>query len=441
MSASIAGNGGTGIGGNPIAGGGGALTPIAPVSILGNASGSTAIPTAIPLDSTTMEINGSGALAATGNFSGNISLSGTAVLGTGITGAVGGASAGPAIVINTPSIDYSTFSGNIRNNQFTTTLAPSVNTTNIWENNYSAVVLNGPGVSTGEINAGHAYVQVNSGGSFQTGEVFETSIFNNGGTINSIGNVTALFDNSATGTVTSALGFSGSLTNSNTTAGAIATYKFLSLSPMAGGGSTPTNYYFLANGDANANSSLLGKFCIGAVGVGQAICLIKGGDTSVSTWLFDLENSAGTHLMLMRDDGSCAVSGAWTFSSTALFDGAVTLPSIEIVGGTAPTGTVGTGAGGGGTVAVTGNQNSHVVTVVTGTTPAANAVIALINVGGTSTTDGPNPTISPGNANAAGLGADVWGASSGTGKVYTLNSTTALIASTTYVFNITALNA
>lgn len=246
----------------------------------------------------------------------NISQGGVAVIGTNIVGAVAGQSIGPAVVVNTPSYDYSTVSGNVRNNQFTTTLAPSANTSVIWENDYSAVILNGPGVANGEVNTGHFYVQVNSGASFQTGENVETSTYNQG-IVNGIGSYTALYNNTSAATTTFYKGLSGSLTNSNTNAGAIGNYVFLYLGTMGGGGSLPTNYYFMQNADANAGSALAGHLAVGNIGVGQAWLEAKGPDTSISTWLFDLENSAGTHLMLTRDDGSTAVSGAWSFGSTS----------------------------------------------------------------------------------------------------------------------------
>lgn len=311
--------------------------------------------------------------ATTLSATGNISQSGTAVLGTNITGSVG-QSSGPAIVLAT-SADPSTFVVPVRNNQYATTLTPSTTSSTIWENNYSSVTLNGPGAQNAEVNAGHQYIQVNSGATFGTGENNETSFFNNGGTVNSAGQYTALFNNGAAGTVTQNIGLSGSLTNSNSTAGAIGVYKFISFAPMSGGGSVPTNYSFLSNTEPNASSSLLGKFWIGTVGVGQSIVGIKGTDNLNATWLFDLENAAGTHLMLMRDDGSTAVSGNWSFAGTLTATGLSAGTQVSCLGLSSANVVVTAACGGGGG---SGTVTSIVAgTGLTGGTITTSGTIAL----------------------------------------------------------------
>lgn len=311
--------------------------------------------------------------ATTLSATGNISLSGTAVLGTNIAGSVG-QSSGPAIVLAT-SADPSTFVVPVRNNQYATTLTPSTTSSTIWENNYSSVTLNGPGAQNAEVNAGHQYIQVNSGATFGTGENNETSFFNNGGTVNSAGQYTALFNNGAAGTVTQNIGLSGSLTNSNSTAGAIGVYKFISFAPMSGGGSVPTNYSFLSNTEPNASSSLLGKFWIGTVGVGQSIVGIKGTDNLNATWLFDLENAAGTHLMLTRDDGSTAVSGNWSFAGTLTATGLSAGTQVSCLGLSSANLVVTAACGGGGG---SGTVTSIVAgTGLTGGTITTSGTIAL----------------------------------------------------------------
>jgi hypothetical protein len=296
--------------------------------------------------------------------------------------------------------------------------------------------LNGPGTQLTEISAIYGGLQINPGAT-GTGEVMESRI-DQEGTVGGLANYSALITNYAGATSGSLVGISAIFTNNNATAGSVGNYTFLNLAPFAGTGSKPTAMFFAHNTEPSANTSLLGKFTIGNVGVGQAIVSFYGADALYSTWLFNLQNSASTNLLLMRNDGSCAVSGAWTFGSTGAFTGAVSASAYTITNGVAPVPNAGTGAGGGATFTVTGNQNSHVVTVVTGSgsAPAANAVVVTMNVGGISTTNGPCPTITPGNAAAAAVIADIWAASSGIGKVYTINATTALVGSTTYIFNV-----
>lgn len=121
------------------------------------------------------------------------------------------------------------------------------------------------------------------------------------------------------------------------------------------------------------------------------------------------------------------IGGAW-----------VNLTPFNMGGTNDPSSSAGSGAGTGPTLSVAGKNGSHEVTLTTGTTPSASAVVFTITFGTTSGSFAvtPYPIVTPSNANAAAL--------SGNGQIYVSSrsttsysvsvGSTALAASTQYKF-------
>jgi hypothetical protein len=267
------------------------------------------------------------------------------------------------------STDYATTGGNTRYNMHSATLSPSVNTTNIWENDNSFVTLNGPGQATGEINVKHAYFQVNLGAFSNQTETFESSMLNSGTIVNFYNNV-ALIHNTSTGTATALTGFESQLTNDNTTPGSIATWIPLLCNPMVGAGAAPTLNYCLANKDPNAAIVTLGRVAIGSIGVPPAaqIFVVQGPDNAAGTFPIIAKNLAGTNVFFVTDAGGASISNSLTLGTAGTTVG--TLLFANATSGTiklAPT----TGALGNvtltfpdvtDTVAVLGTNQTHTAT-------------------------------------------------------------------------------
>ncbi len=353
--------------GTAVTTGGGVTVPTAP--LLKGVAGALASVTAIdglviggvdPAAGTFTGLQATGNVSLTGLASGN-----AGGIGLGISSVIG-ASAGPAYVFTTV-IDHSILPAGIRQNQLATILNPSIATNNPWQNEFSIVTVNGPGASNGEISAHHGQIIVNSGASYHSGEPFESRI-DNTGTILAIQNYLATSNNNVGGSIASMTGLFGGLSNADTTAGAVQSYTFLNMGPMGGGGSLPTTYRFMENGDIAASSVLLGPLAIGSlvstaakftvtspgttagtfntlcvngasanlliledsgdlviplrVSIGQATAgtatlQIKGADSAHGSFALFCSNSSGITTLALRNDGSCAVSGAWTFGSAS----------------------------------------------------------------------------------------------------------------------------
>lgn len=377
------------------------------------------------------------AAVTTLNATGNISQGGTAFFGSLLSTIEGGQNYYG--LISHITLDPAVLTNGPRNNQFVTTLNLAADSSRIWENLYSLVILNGPGRQLVEINTMHTSIGVNAGASFASGENYESS-FSNSGTVTGRTAFLDLYFNNAGATTNQATVFYGQLTNSNATAGSIAEYDFINMAPMAGGGAVPTFYYFLKGQDTAAISTILGQVAFGVlVPAANTRFTLKAsaGDSFLTFW----ESSAGAQLFFMRPTGAATFNGALTMLSTVVGSSLVSAPNYNLVGGAAgPTVTVAlaTGAGAGATSSVTGTQNAHVITITTAGVPAASAVIATVTIGGGSTTNGPVAIISAGNAAAAAALASVYAVVGTTpGAQYTLNSTAvALTTGTVYVFNV-----
>lgn len=150
----------------------------------------------------------------------------------------------------------------------------------------------------------------------------------------------------------------------------------------------------------------------------------------------------GANVQILGDSGGTAqngcvialVAGAPVCSQKAALQGS----SVVFNGGTAPTIAAGTGAGTSPTIAITGVENSQVVTLTTTCTVSCtgSAIVATVTLPLTCPTQAV-PTITPGNLNAAQL--------SGSGQVYPTQTTntyvlhsssTGLVASTQYIWNV-----
>jgi hypothetical protein len=118
--------------------------------------------------------------------------------------------------------------------------------------------------------------------------------------------------------------------------------------------------------------------------------------------------------------------------------GSITLASANnLIVGT-PTIAAGSGAGTSPTVSVTSNGKGLKVTITTGTGSTANATIATVTLANALPYT-PYPVFAPANSATASLsgGTMVYMTSTGSTNVTITSGTTALAASTTYIWNIT----
>lgn len=201
--------------------------------------------------------------------------------------------------------DFSTLSAGARWNMFQTTLAPSVNTSIVWENLNSFLTLNGPGQAQGEINIIHAYFQANAGAvSTSSVETFEASCVNNG-TLATFVDILELYHNGSAGTVTNGVfGAKCQLTNDNTTAGAVPLYAALDLEAMSGAGSLPTSYFLVRGADANAVLSTAGPASIGLLTASPAATFyVQGSGSTNATYALMAKNSSAAILFTVDNAG------------------------------------------------------------------------------------------------------------------------------------------
>lgn len=161
--------------------------------------------------------------------------------------------------------DYATSGGNTRYNMHQTTLNPSVDTNNIWENDNSFLTLNGPGHALHEINIKHTYFQNNIGATAVQVEGYEASMLNNG-SIGTYDSFLGVMNNGTTGVVTGVLqNINLGLNNDNTTAGSIAKYIGINFAPWTGAGTVPAINLAIQNSDSTAGIVTLGNVGLGSV--------------------------------------------------------------------------------------------------------------------------------------------------------------------------------
>ena len=229
-------------------------------------------------------------------FNGPVNISGSTITQPG-TG-------GPNFIPTWTNVDYS---GTIPNpgprggpngsRQFMayTTLSPSVNTTNTWENMNSFLHFQGPGTANGEINVMHSFFEVEAGATANSSETIEASM-GNYGTIGQFVGFLDILHNNSTGVVTTGLvGITLQLTNDNTTAGVIPNYTAIRNWPMAGPGSKPTFNYLIQNTDATASLATNGPVLIGSIGTSDTSKMLQiiGIDSTAANYTMWVNNSSG----------------------------------------------------------------------------------------------------------------------------------------------------
>lgn len=125
-----------------------------------------------------------------------------------------------------------------------------------------------------------------------------------------------------------------------------------------------------------------------------------------------------------QDTSKFQVNGGGFFNGT--------LSTLHLKGNSsAPSGLAGTGAGTGGTCTLAGTDVSGQVTVATGTSPSSSATVCTVTFANAYAAT-PHPALTPANSTAVAAPLYADGASTST---FTLSSTTALTASSTYKFN------
>lgn len=194
-----------------------------------------------------------------------------------------------------------------RRNAFNTTLTYSTSSTNVWENLFSAVTINGPGVSTGEVNGMLVYGQFNTSSTIATWENFEAS-FENLGLISGIATMfLAIPHNAATGSVTGSIfGTKYQLQNDNAASGCINQYYAIDNEALTGSGSTPTIYGFIRNADPKGNIVSLGPMALGSLTppVAGTLLEVVGGGTTSATTPFLVKSGGGLNVLYGDDSGT-----------------------------------------------------------------------------------------------------------------------------------------
>lgn len=226
---------------------------------------------------------------------------------------------------------------NYRESMFYTTLNYTTrDTTNIWEGLTSFVTVNGPHNAQGEINAFHAYLQINSGVVVTQAECIEASASNNG-SVTSWDGVLSIITNGPSATATGLNGMVATLTNQNPTAGAINNFTGLYVGQMAGGGSLPTNYYAIHNADSAASISTVGGIAVGTNSQqpnGPGSVYIQGADNSSGTFPFQVKNLAGTNLIYVNNAGNVTIPNSLNTTSGAISSGAAITAATVLNTGT-----------------------------------------------------------------------------------------------------------
>jgi hypothetical protein len=323
----------------------------------------------------------------------------------------------------------------IRNRVFYDTITTNANSAAIDEGFFLSRQFSGTGTITGEINGFHSYLADLAGSILSNSmENFEASTFYSGAH-NSTTSYLALQNYTTTGTATQVTMFSAGLTNANTTAASIGIYFAFSTKPLQGGGSIPTSYYAFNNSDPLQGIATAGKVSIGSSGISTDWLRVTGPDVS-NTVAFRVTNSAATSLFLVEDNGTILSNGTWSHTGAFTTTLASSAAEFILASGTTSTGTIGAAAGSGASApTVAGYANGQKITLTTGTSPAANGVLATVGINPTGCPSNLYTTISATDAATATamLTAPVYAVGSGAGKNYTINSgNAALTASTTY---------
>ena len=196
---------------------------------------------------------------------------------------------------------------------------------------YFGRVFGGTGVYSSERNGIHVFLQ-DAGTATFTGanmENFEASTSYSGAHANTQDYLALMaFGTNATLSGTS-VGYSTSLFNANTTPGSIAEYDAINITALIGGGSAPARYDAIRIRDNNANISAQGHVQIGGNLDPPATVLlgINGPDTSNSTYLTFMKNSAGGFMFYVTDAGNAIFGTSLQIGGVGAQAGALTLAS------------------------------------------------------------------------------------------------------------------
>lgn len=304
--------------------GGGGLTPIPALNLLANATGGSAIPGAVAVD-TTLLFSGSTLKVNPGTQAFNGGSADNMVIG-GVIPAPGTFSALNTLLTVDPA-----GTGALVPNAIQTTLNPSTSSNDIFINFLSILTLNGPGVFNKEINLINPHFIVSAGASSNQSEDIETRMDNSG----IIGSHTGLLDtqfNTATGTVTGVLsGASYILSNLNTTAGAITAYVAIAIGPMSGGGSIPTTYLAFQNTDplkgmVQAGNMIIGKNAnISSSIMCEIFSSINAGFNTNNTIPFVVFSAAGVILFEILDNNTATFGATLSLGKSSSVTGLLRL--------------------------------------------------------------------------------------------------------------------
>lgn len=238
-----------------------------------------------------------------------------------LTGLGPGAGGVPALTLGSPAnvghIYDLASGGQVRQNTMYSQISSSVDSSSVWENNYSSVTLSGPGTANAEINAGHSSIIINAGANSAQSESHEFRL-DNSGTIGTYDAMLSTLNNLAGATASFINGTIYNLRNDNATAGSIGQYIAMQCTPLAGAGSEPTTKFCLRNIDANSGISTLGNVAIGSTAqpATNTMLAIFGPDVSASTFPLFIKASGGLTLFSVADSGALAMEGPVTIGTS-----------------------------------------------------------------------------------------------------------------------------
>jgi hypothetical protein len=198
----------------------------------------------------------------------------------------------------------------------------------------SFVTVNGPNNAQGEINAMHAYVQINSGVVVTQIECIEASA-SNSGSVTTWDGVLSIVTNGPSATAASLNGLVVGLTNQNTAAASIGNYTGFYMGAMIGS-SIPTDYYAIHNADSNASINTLGGVVIGSntPQAGPASYYQQTADNSSGTYGFQIKNLSGSNLLYMNNAGNLTVTATINTTSGQITSGAAVVAATVLNSGT-----------------------------------------------------------------------------------------------------------
>lgn len=200
-------------------------------------------------------------------------------------------------------------------------LVTNTTSNNVNEVFDSTINASGTGTASAEINQFHALLENSSGVTLSDVEGFEAS-FDNTGTLGEWDGYLALPKNGLTGTIGFGYGFKASVSNVNTTASSFGTWAGFYCVAKAGGGTQPVADFCLLNADPAQNMVTAGKFKLGQstdLSAPTAQFQFNTADVSSANLAILGNNSAGVHMILMRDDGAFNIGSATQGAPNAAF--------------------------------------------------------------------------------------------------------------------------